>query len=51
MLGPRFFLCTRCETVYANPPSRQCDRCDDAGLREITPALQDEPYFTDPYRR
>jgi hypothetical protein len=49
VLGVQYYACRECDTVYADvgrPP--HCDRCragSDA-LRELTPALQYDDYFT-----
>jgi hypothetical protein len=46
MLGLRFFVCDRCETVHASPEeSRSCTSCEGGSVREITGALQTDTYF------
>jgi DnaJ-class molecular chaperone len=46
VLGLRFYSCSQCDTVHAEPtdPST-CPTCDAAGLKEITDCLQDDTYF------
>ncbi len=49
VLGLRFFVCERCETVHASPD--EPPRCRDCGVgtfREITHRLQADTYFLPP---
>ena len=42
----RFFLCTRCETVYADldePP--RCDVCNEHSFEELRTETQAKAYF------
>lgn len=46
MLGLRFFVCSGCETAYADverPP--WCGDCDDESIEEIEPETQAANYF------
>ncbi|GEM_PF-376925 len=47
MLALRYFVCQRCETVFAEPgepPDCRCGSVD--SIEEITIDVQTEPYFT-----
>ena len=47
MLALRYFVCQRCETVFAEPgepPDCRCGSVD--SIEEITVDVQTEPYFT-----
>ncbi|WP_139173265.1 hypothetical protein [Halogranum gelatinilyticum] len=48
VLGLRFFVCPRCETVYALPEEERCQRCGDVHLDEITRTMWDDSSFFSP---
>jgi hypothetical protein len=48
VLGLRFYACTRCETVYAEPVApTPCPTCGGEKPRDITGRLEGDSYFFD----
>jgi rubrerythrin len=46
VLGLRFYACSQCNTVHAEPMApAACPTCDAGEPQEITDRLQTDPYF------
>jgi hypothetical protein len=48
VLGLRYFVCTRCDTAFAEPAAvtpGECAGCGADALEEITDRLRDPTYF------
>ena len=49
MLGLRFFVCERCDTVFAFPEDvSRCSACEEGSLDELTQTLAYDAYFAPP---